>query len=307
MARGLLGRNSPLQMRHQRRAALKAADVVLIAGMPCDFRLGYGRAINAQARLISVNRNRGDLNLNRKPDLGVLGDPGRFLIALGDQMKHVPSAWDAWHAQLMKKDADRDQAIEVMAGEHTDVINPVRFLKVLEKMLPDNSTIIADGGDFVATAAYILKPRQPLSWLDPGVFGTLGVGAGFGLGTAVSRPGTELWLIYGDGAAGYSLQEFDTFVRHGIPLIAVVGNDGSWAQIARDQVQILNDDVATVLRRTDYHRVVEGYGAKGFLLEDEGNIETVLSEARQAAAHGTPVLINVLIGKSDFRRGSISM
>jgi len=65
--------------------------------------------------------------------------------------------------------------------------------------------------------------------------------------------------------------------------------------------------VGTVLRRTDYHRVAEGYGAKGFLLEDEGEIETILSEARQAVARGIPVLINVLIGKSDFRRGSISM
>lgn len=307
MARGLLGRDSAIQMRHQRRDALKTADVILIAGMPCDFRLGYGRAINAQAKLISVNRSRGDLNLNRKPELGVLGDPGRFLITLGAHMNHSPSAWDVWCTQLRKADKDRDEAIEAMAEASTDFINPVRFLKILERMLPENSAIIADGGDFVATAAYILKPRQPLSWLDPGVFGTLGVGAGFALGSGVSRPDRELWLIYGDGAAGYSLQEFDTFVRHGIPLIAVVGNDGSWAQIARDQVQILNDDVGTVLRRTDYHRVAEGYGAKGFLLEDEGEIETVLLEARQAVARGIPVLINVLIGKSDFRRGSISM
>ena len=105
-----------------------------------------------------------------------------------------------------------------------------------------------------------------LGFPDANLAGEVGESGGTGF------PGTR-----GDGAAGYSLQEFDTFVRHGIPLIAVVGNDGSWAQIAREQVQILNDDVATVLRRTDYHRVAEGYGAKGFLLEDEGNIETVVT------------------------------
>ncbi|MGD8211972.1 MAG: thiamine pyrophosphate-dependent enzyme, partial [Desulfobacterales bacterium] len=117
----------------------------------------------------------------------------------------------------------------------------------------------------------------------------------------------EVWLIYGDGAAGFSLQEFDTFVRHKTPVIALVGNDAGWSQIARDQVTIFGDDVATALRRTDYHRVAQGYGGKGFLLESEEEIEHVLGEARQASQAGHPVLINALIGKTDFRKGSISM
>ena len=85
--------------------------------------------------------------------------------------------------------------------------------------------MVADGGDFVATASYIgVRPRRPLSWLGTGAFGTLGVGAGFALGAAIVRPGAEVWLLLGDGAAGYGLIEFDTFVRHGVPVISVVGN-----------------------------------------------------------------------------------
>ena len=84
------------------------------------------------------------------------------------------------------------------------------------------------------------------------------MGAGFALGAKLCRPEAEVWILYGDGSSAYSLAELDTFVRHHLAVIAVVGNDASWAQIARDQVELLGDDVGTVLRRTDYHRVAEG-------------------------------------------------
>jgi acetolactate synthase-1/2/3 large subunit len=174
-------------------------------------------------------------------------------------------------------------------------------------MLPDDSLIVADGGDFVGTASYTVRPRKPLSWLDPGVFGTLGVGAGFALGASLARPDSEVWAIFGDGAFGFSLIEFDTFVRHGIPVIAVVGNDGGWAQIAREQVKMLEDDVGTVLARSDYHRAAEGLGAAGLLLDQPENIGPVLLQARELAAQGRPVLINAWLGSTDFREGSISM
>ena len=143
--------------------------------------------------------------------------------------------------------------------------------------------------------------------MDPGVFGTLGVGAGFALGAKLLRPASEVWIIYGDGAFGFSLIEFDTFVRHGVPVIAVVGNDAGWAQIAREQVKILEDDVGTVLSRSNYHLAVEGLGAAGLLLDSAEEIGQVLQEAKKIAAGGRPVLVNAMIGSTDFRDGSISM
>jgi acetolactate synthase-1/2/3 large subunit len=159
----------------------------------------------------------------------------------------------------------------------------------------------------VATAAYILRPRKPLCWLDPGVFGTLGVGGGFAVGAGVCRPGQETWLIYGDGSSAYSLAELDTCVRHGLAPIAVIGTDGAWAQIAREQVEILGDSVGTVLNRCDYHKVAEGYGARGLLLDDPYKIQQTIAEAKAIAKSGTPVVLNVMISSSDFRKGSISM
>ena len=188
-----------------------------------------------------------------------------------------------------------------------EFVNPIAFLRALEQAAGENAVIVADGGDFVATASYIVHPRAPLSWLDPGVFGTLGVGAGFALGAALCRPESEVWIIYGDGACGYSLIELDTFVRHGIPVIAVVGNDAGWTQIAREQVKMLHDDVGTVLARTAYHEVAAGFGAEGILVKSAADVSAALARARAAARAGKPVLVNVWLDKTDFREGSISI
>jgi acetolactate synthase-1/2/3 large subunit len=152
-----------------------------------------------------------------------------------------------------------------------------------------------------------VRPRGPLAWLDPGAFGTLGVGAGFALGAGLLRPASEVWLIWGDGAAGYGLAEFDSFVRHGVPVIAVVGNDASWAQIAREQVKMLHDDVGTVLARSDYHRVAEGFGAAALLVKSTSEVPAALAQAKEIARSGRPVLVNVWLDRTDFREGSLSM
>lgn len=305
MARGLLGRDHPLHTRHQRRAALKEADLVLLAGVPCDFRLDYGNQISRRAHYISVNLSRQDLTKNRRPDIGILADPGAFLRQLAAQ--HVDGErWAPWLAQLQARDRERNAEIAVQAQAPSAAINPLHLCREINAALGPDSIIVADGGDFVATASYIVQPPGPLTWLDPGPFGTLGVGAGFALAAKLCRPAADVWLLYGDGAAGFSLMEFDTLVRHGVAVLAVVGNDGGWTQIAREQVEMLHSDVATVLAQTDYHRVVEGLGAAGFKLDDPELAAETLAQAR-AAAVGRPVLVNAILGKTDFRKGSISM
>jgi acetolactate synthase-1/2/3 large subunit len=139
------------------------------------------------------------------------------------------------------------------------------------------------------------------------VYGTLGVGGGFATGAACCRAGSEVWILWGDGSSAYSLAEFDTFVRHGLAPIAVIGTDAIWAQIARDQTELLGDDVGTTLRDTAYHDVAAGYGGVGLLLDDEAKIGEVLGEAKRIAKTGKPVCVNVLLSRSDFRKGSISV
>lgn len=305
-ARGLLGHQSAVQYRHKRTAALKVADVVVVAGFPFDFRMGYGQKINRSAHLVSVNLDSVALRKNRKPAHAVQTHPGRFLTELADRVQRKP-AWDAWHAVLKEREEGRDAEIASKSRSDGERVDPVHLFLRMEDKLADNSILIVDGGDFVATGAYILRPRKPLSWLDPGVFGTLGVGGGFAVGAASVRPDAEIWLLYGDGSSAYSLAEFDTYLRHGFAPIAVIGTDASWHQIARDQETLLGDLVGTELLRTAYHTVAEGYGGKGILLDDPAKVDEVLDEAKRLSAAGTPVCINVILKDSDFREGSISI
>ncbi|MGD9582567.1 MAG: thiamine pyrophosphate-binding protein [Lysobacterales bacterium] len=306
MARGLLGRPAPIQLFHQRRQALRDADCVILAGLPCDFRLDYGSHIRANATLIAANRSARDARLNRRPQIAAIGDAGRFLIGLAERL----ADWrpnPAWPQSLSDRDQQREQDIDAAAAASGEGVNPLALFRAIDRIAADDAVFVADGGDFVATAAYSLRPRGPLGWLDPGVFGTLGVGAGFVLGAAAVHPERERWLIWGDGACGFSLIEFDSFVRHGIPVIAVVGNDAGWTQIAREQVKMLGDDVGTVLARSDYHRVAEALGAVGLLIRNQDEMPAVLAEAQALAHSGRPVLVNVWLAASAFREGSLSM
>ncbi len=306
MARGLLGRDHPLLLRHQRRQALREADCVLLAGVPCDFRLDYGRHVRRSATLIAANRSARDARLNRRPTIAAIGDAGAFLQALAGQPADA-ARLGGWLATLRARDDAREAEIDAQAAHPGEHVNPLALLRAVEREAAVDAIFVADGGDFVATASYVLHARGPLAWLDPGAFGTLGVGAGFALGAALARPGREVWIVYGDGACGFGLVEFDTYVRHGIPVIAIVGNDAGWAQIARDQVKLLHDDVATVLARSDYQAVAAGFGAEGLLVRRPDEVVPALRRARLLASQGRPVLVNVWLDRTDFREGSLSV
>ena len=181
MARGMLGRDHPLQLRHKRKNALREADLILLAGVPCDFRLDYGRHINSSAAYISVNRSRKDLYKNKRPRKAILADPGHFLIELaaslrqphpspprgggrpsamaddsnsqkGTEMKlsgtaeNLRNDWNSWLGQLKESDQKREKDIEEQAMKSVDNINPIELFKTLDPLLNDNSILVAEIG-----------------------------------------------------------------------------------------------------------------------------------------------------------------
>jgi thiamine pyrophosphate-dependent acetolactate synthase large subunit-like protein len=304
MGRGLLGKEHPLQMRHHRKEAIRESDLIVLAGVANDFRLDYGNHIGSRP-FISINRSRQDLTRNKKPTLAIHADPQEFLIALAQVFQ---GGYASWVKNLRARDAGREADIDKQANAPADRgINPIQLLRALETELDDRTILVADGGDFVASSAYILHPRKPLSWLDPGVFGTLGMGAGFALGAKLVFPDHDVWIIYGDGSAAYSLMEYDTFVRHQLPVISVIGTDGCWSQIARDQVEILKSDCAMNLALSDYQDVGKAFGAAGVRVENLDAFKAAVAEAKLSSRKGTPYIINAIIGKTAFRKGSMSM
>eukprot|EP00750_Incisomonas_marina_P010629 INCI16290.4.p2 GENE.INCI16290.4~~INCI16290.4.p2 ORF type:complete len:550 (-),score=103.30 INCI16290.4:2515-4164(-) len=322
MSRGLLGRNNPLHIRQGRGLALKQADVVILAGAVCDFRLDYGRALPKTAKVVAINRSTEMLSLNAdifwSAHFKSATDPAYFLTTLA-KVCSVASENVAWAAQLKAGEAKKEAANSALAKQPAfghgaqagvELVNPLALCEAMEQVLPDSSILVADGGDFVATASYIVRPRGPLSWLDPGAFGTLGVGAGFALGAKLVRPEAEVWIIWGDGSAGYSIAEFDTFTRHGAPVIGLVGNDACWTQIEREQIPIFDSDVACPLEYCSYDTVAQGYGGEGFTVALKGppaETEDLLRKAQDVARSGKAVLVNVRIGSTSFREGSLSV
>uniref|UniRef100_A0A4W6CV34 2-hydroxyacyl-CoA lyase 2 n=1 Tax=Lates calcarifer TaxID=8187 RepID=A0A4W6CV34_LATCA len=313
MSRGMLGKDSPIHIRQNRRDALKEADVVVLAGTVCDFRLSYGRVLNRRSKVIAVNRDKTQLLKNSdmfwKPTIAIQGDAGSFLVRLSKGLKGHRCP-EEWPQSLKVGDVTKENTNRAKADEKTEHhLNPLKVLHCVDELMSEDSIIVADGGDFVGSAAYIMRPRGPMRWLDPGAFGTLGVGGGFALGAKLCRPESEVWIVYGDGSLGYSVAEFDTFTRHKTPVIAVVGNDACWSQISREQVPILGSNVACGLAFTDYHTVADGYGGKGYLIrrEDEDRLSDIIGQAQRETKEGKATLLNVLIGKTNFREGSISV
>ncbi|KJH51766.1 thiamine pyrophosphate enzyme, TPP binding domain protein [Dictyocaulus viviparus] len=316
MARGLLGKENNLQMRQNRKEALRDADLTILAGAVCDFRLSYGRILSKKSKIVCINRDHSQLTKNEKTfwtaDVSVRADVASTLVEVADQLEKIGyKAPCAWLEDLRSKHDEKEASTATKLANElaNDFINPLNFLARLDKKLPDDAILVADGGDFVGSAAYIVRPRGPLQWLDPGAFGTLGVGGGFALGAKVVYPERPVYILWGDGSSGYSIMEYDTFSRHKLPVIGVIGNDACWTQIAREQVPMFGSNVAVDLARTRYDEIAVALGGWGALLSKDNvsTVEKILDEALHQSREGRAALLNVLIGRTDFRDGSISV
>ncbi|MEZ4297258.1 MAG: thiamine pyrophosphate-binding protein [Polyangiaceae bacterium] len=304
MARGSLPHTHPNLMSRSRRAALSQTDLCVVLGTPFDFRLEYGRAINPSAKVVQVDLDGSELGRNRKIDIGIDGDSGVVLEQLLAEVR-TKSAPE-WLATIR---AAEDKSRAKMAAEidaSSNPPNPLRVCAELGKRLGPSDIVIGDGGDFVATAAYVLKLEWPQLWMDPGPLGTLGVGPGYAMAAKLLRPDANVVLVYGDGSFGFHAIEFEAMARQGIPVISIIGNDAAWMQIRRGQVDLYGESrsPATSLEYSRYERVVEAFGGFGAYVERIEDLGPALDEAFSCKR---PSCINVKIARSDFRKGAISV
>ncbi|NUO52538.1 MAG: acetolactate synthase [Polyangiaceae bacterium] len=304
MARGGLPYEHRGLMTRSRKFALGQTDLCFVFGTPFDFRLDYGRAINPNAKVVQIDLDGAELGRNRRLDLAIHGDSGLVLEQLLAAVKEKKAS--DW---LTAVRAAEDKSRAKMAAEidsNDSPPNPLRVCAELGKRLKKNDIVIGDGGDFVATAAYVLKLEWPQLWMDPGPLGTLGVGPGYAMAAKLARPDANVVLVYGDGSFGLHGLEFEAMVRQDIPVIALIGNDAGWTQIRRGQVELYGQEraVATALEYTRYEKVVEAVGGFGAWVE---KIEDLGPALDAAFASKKASCINVKIAGSDFRKGAISV
>ena len=310
-ARGSLPPGHPYFFQQTRKDALRGADVVLIFGTPLDFRLGYGRGshINEHAKLIQVDLDGSEPGRNRACEVGIIGDTGIVMAQLTDLAEsegYQTGLYKAWVSDLRKKEADKWEKMQPAMNSDADPIDPLRACKEIDSVVDEDTIIIGDGGDFVGTAAYTVRPRKPGHWLDPGPLGTLGVGPGYAMAAKLASPKSNVIILYGDGAFGLHAMEFEAMARQKINVVGVVGNDAAWMQIRRGQEQLYGPErsVASSLGYTRYDQVVEALGGHGEYVEKPKDIRPALERALSA---GKPALVNIKLGRSDFRKDAISV
>jgi acetolactate synthase-1/2/3 large subunit len=300
-ARGALPHEHPLLGNRRRSMAFAGADLVLALGFDWDFRTGYGQKIHADAHIVQVDADPTKVGWNRPAHTALTADPVRFLAELNEQAERyarpdVPS----WTKAIMEAEAEAEAQAQQEAHSDTSPVHPERFAKEVAEFFAD-SIVSLDGGDIVSTTAKWLRPTNQGEVLIAGAFGTLGTGAPFALAAQVLHPDRRVGIVFGDGAFGFNGMEFDTFVRLGLPVIGVIGNDGVWNNIKTFHRAFYPDRlVATDLGVRPYHLMVEGLGGYGEFVDRPEEIRPALE---RAAASGKPALINVHIAET-FRASS---
>lgn len=306
MARGALPKASPVLFSRARKRALSESDLVLVFGTPFDFRLNYGRpgTFHRDARVVQVSLDAAELGRNRAVDVAIHGDSGLVLEELVAAAK--PKRAEAFVRALRETESAERARMAAQIEASGDPPNPLRVCHEIGARLGPSDVVIGDGGDFVATAANVIPLERPQLWMDPGPFGTLGIGPGYAMAAKLNRPGSRTVIVYGDGSFGLHALEFEALVRQNIPVVAVIGNDAAWSQIRRGQVAMYGQEraVATGLAYTRYERVVEAVGGLGIWVETTEALGPALD---RAFAAGVPACVNVKIAPSDFRKNAISV
>lgn len=288
MGRGVLPGGHPLLVTKARGQALKEADLVVVVGTPLDFRLSYG--VFGDAAVVHVADSPGQVSAHATLAASVSG----HLPAVFDGLhaRFSGGDWSAWTSALqdtVRAGVARDA--ELLAAE-ADPIHPARIYGELVPRLADDAVVIGDGGDFVSFAGKYVEPQRPGGWLDPGPYGCLGAGLGAAIAARIARPSAQVVLLLGDGAAGFSLMDVDTLVRHGLPVVMVMGNNSAWGLEKGPMQMLYGYDVAADLApRTSYDGVVRALGGGGETVTDPRQIGPALD---RAFASGVPYLVNVI-------------
>lgn len=309
-AKGIVGDDHEAQLGAVRGQALSEADLIVTVGRKLDFQLAYGsKAVFGDARFLRISDVAQELFDNRLGDLALLGDLKETLRALSERLAARPLEGDrAWLARLRKKHlertAKRDANLAAAEPDGDGRMSPNRLLGALRRRIDPDAVVIADGGDFLSFARVALSPR---TYLDPGPLGCIGLAAPFALGAAKAAPGRQVVALTGDGAFGFTAIELDTIVRHKVPVMIVVGNNGAWAIEVRDQLDRFGHEVGTRLQSADYAMMARAFGMASWRIDDEDGMAPALDAAFRTLADGEPVLIDAVISEnepsSDSRSG----
>jgi len=294
LGRGCLAADHELAFSSSRSMLKREADVVMVIGTPLDFRVGFGSFGDAKVAHVVDHPDR--IATHITPEVAVAGDLASILRGFaghrGPRADH-----EGWIAHLRDAERALDAHDAHLLDADSDPIKPTRIYGELRKVLDRDAVVVCDGGDFVSYAGKYIDSYEPGCWLDPGPYGCLGTGMGYAMAARIAHPDRQVVVMMGDGAAGFSLLDVDSLVRHGLPVVVIVGNNGCWALEKFPMTKLYGYHVAAELRpETRYDRVVEALGGAGETVTDAGQLAGALE---RAFASGVPYLVNVITDPDD--------
>lgn len=299
MGRGIIPGGHASLVTKARSKAFGQSDLVIVVGTPLDFRLGYGifggKDGAPQAKTVHIADSPGQVSTHADLAGSASGDLtqcfDQLLKSVQSQTGNRPD-WSPWMSDLREAVAIGTARDNELLTATTDPIHPARIYGELLPRLADDAVVIGDGGDFVSFAGKFVEPKRPGGWLDPGPYGCLGAGMGAAMAARIARPSSQVVLLYGDGAAGMSLIDVDTLVRHNLPVVIIVGNNSAWG-LEKGPMQFLYgyDVAADLAPHTRYDQVVTALGGGGEAVTDPKEIGPAID---RAFASGIPYLVNVM-------------
>ena len=284
-----------IQLRSNRPIGVDQADVVLLLGARLDWRLGFGspRYFSKDTKWIQVDIDATEIGHNRPVEIGIAGDVSAVLrqmtAAAKDRCRErTPLPWiDECREQVR---AESDKLAALMANDAVP-IHPDRLCKEVRDAVDKDATIIIDGGHISFRGVRSMVTHPPGQVISFGPTGTLGTGPSYGIAAKLARPGKQVLVISGDGSFGLNAMEFDTMIRHQIPVVCVIANDSAWGAIVHDQLRRGPDRIIeTKLDFLRYDKVVEDLGGHGELVEKPEEVGPALE---RAFASGLPACVNV--------------
>ena len=271
-------------------------DLVLLVGARMGRFLGgrTGSMIPHDAAVVQVDIDSSEIGRVRNVDLAVVGDAGATLAAATSA---IPTDWPD-RSDWAKRVVAANHRGSSFADEDSEIdgrLHPYHAVRAVVRAIDPGATVVVDGGE---AAGWVWESLHESHCADVmgfgGYLGILGLSTGLAIGAQVARPNNRVVVFCGDGAAGFHIQEFDTMVRHGLPIVMVVINNAVWAQSVRGQHRDYGagGEVISHLADTNYDEVAVGFGAYG---ERVSRLADVEGAVRRAFQSGLPALINLAV------------
>jgi acetolactate synthase I/II/III large subunit len=293
LGRGCLPADHELAFLRTRGVLKQEADLVVVAGTPLDFRLGFGRF--GTARVVHLV----DAAESRAEHVDVPTASGDFTALFDGLAAHPrePADHEPWISRLRAAETAARAADSALLTAAAEPIKPSRVYGELTSRLERDAVVICDGGDFASYAGKFIEVFEPGCWLDTGPYGCLGNGVGYAIAARVARPSSQVVALLGDGAAGFNLMDADSLVRHDLPVVIVIGNNGMWGLEKHPMRAIYGWDLACDLQPAcRYDEVVRALGGAGEIVTDPDDVGPALDRAFGA---GVPYVVNVVTDPAD--------